>query len=451
MLREPTDVEMVVINKMAKQELKKEQCMIIEGMPANDMMLTSYGYYIGTSSLFNFKTDLEAGQIPMNVMHRRDLALGNWLPGEIARMSPGELIASPQDLARAKQGKNYVLRSNLYMMKGLSMGNYSTDQLAKAYMGGLLQDVSITWFGRPGECMMPCSICGNDIRDYMKCEHIPLREYDGVLCTYDVEGAHLTNIALVDDGGLPGATLASGEVQVLMAEDGAVDWESIKKLAMNREITGQLAMPGGIIGRAPETNRLKGQKRKEESDMDFKGFCVKFEKELSETYVLKANHDKVAQDLTTAQEQLTTVNGELTTVKEQLTTAQTELTTTKEKLTAKETEYTNLEKQFGDANVELNEKREHAEIGKARLTELQAEYHRLGVVINGDKWIEETKDTQLNAMSITDREKFLSAEIAQMKEHPSAKELAGQKTKNGPDNPPKSRPYDHRQNPALYT
>lgn len=382
-LRQPTDKELSFINStIAKKKLSANDVYILDSKPANTVMLTCYSYFIGASSLFNFKGDLESGKIPIHVMHMRDVPLGRVLPGEISKM-----------------GEGYELSAPFYMPKDFSNGRYKTDDLAKAYETGTLDQVSIRWGkgdGAKDNVQLVCGICGNDIRDYNKCEHIPGKEYDGKLCTFTVENAHLKEISLVDKGGLPGATL-SGISYEEPEGKGTIGFENmadIKRLSMNSDLCFTLSMPinGGEINKATSGGY----------NMKFEDFLKQFANDLAALFVKKEDHEKVVTDLKGKETTLST-----------LTTDHEKLKKDHETLTG---EHTELTKKFANVNAELETDKELKAIGTATLEGLSAEYHRLGVALHGEKWDKGAKDTLLNALSITEREKSLKVEIETMKD-----------------------------------
>lgn len=225
-MRLPTEKEMILINQQAKRPGKADDFMVFDAKPANDFMLTTYRYYLGTSSLKNFVADLDRERLRLGTSHKRDLNLGRWLPGEIVSVDTPE---------GARQGRSYQLQAPFYMPKGLTIGQYNTDELAKGIETGILTDISIEWYGGTPKC----DICGEDVRNGEECPHIPGREYDGVMATFTVENAHLGACDLVDDGGLPLATLSDGEGTDWKLS-GPVNMDGIKKLSVDHPMTGLL-------------------------------------------------------------------------------------------------------------------------------------------------------------------------------------------------------------------
>lgn len=230
MLRKPTPDELSFINKnIAKKIVVEDDCYILDAVPANDYMLTCYFYTLGTSSLFNFKQDLQSeNRVPMQINHSPDIPMGTWLPGEVVKNEQG-----------------YDLRTPLYMTKGLEINGYKTDELAKAYQAGHLTDVSISWTG--GKPI--CDICHLDIRS-SDCPHFPGMAYneDGEIATCTIEDGHLQEISLVWKGGLPGAKLCNS-MGCEMTENKEtvfipfVNWEEVKAQGTDTNLSFTMSMP----------------------------------------------------------------------------------------------------------------------------------------------------------------------------------------------------------------
>lgn len=395
MIRVPNEAELTLINAQAKKPLTAGDVYVVDAVMANDFMTTCYYYNIGTSSLLNFQKDLQAERLRLGASHERDLNFGRWLPGE---------IVSVDTPSNALKGKSYQLEAPFYMPKGLTVGKYNTDELAKAIEAGIIADVSIEWEGEQ-DLRLACNICGNDIRDYEKCEHYPGKEYDGKLCTFSLENAHLSACDLVDDGGLPGASLSSGS-EFLFAGRSDLFANEIKNLSkeggMNGSLRFSLADKGGLT--------VKWEDAKKQ-----------FEKELIEEYVLKADHENTLAKTLSENEQ---AKGDL------------------EKLQG---EHTALTEKFADINDEINSIKSLSDVGKAHLEYLTKEYHRLGVALNDDKWVEEVENNLISGLADDmKRAEYLASKIELMSG--SLKERLEKKQEQKTDN----KEYTHLDDPDLY-
>ena len=79
----------------------------------------------------------------------------------------------------SENGVNYI-KPYFYLLKEIS----ETDDLVAGIKGGIYREGSIGF----RFTQATCSICGNDMWDMRKCEHIPGAKYDGVLCFYWYDG-----------------------------------------------------------------------------------------------------------------------------------------------------------------------------------------------------------------------------------------------------------------------
>jgi len=481
MLRKPNEKELAYINdRIAKKTLTADDVYIFDEVSiANDFMLTSYGYYLGTSSLFNFKNDLEKNKIPVQINHKTDIPLGTWLPGEIRTVTPPE---------GAKQGKNYELVASLYMPMGLEINGYKTDEIVKAYQTGTLTDVSIAWTdGRP-----VCDICGKDYLS-QECSHMVGMEYEGVTCTVTIEDAHLAECSLVWSGALPGAQLDD--------EIASIDWSGIKTSASLTPISGSLTIKMPLLKEdkimksqlALTHNSKLAENEPAWGDVDKtklprNAFADQGEEgkkstwryphhwvkngEVGEDGIYKSGDMYLhrggliaawaaANGARSGQEASEEVKAHLRAhrkaigldgddyltfddfceiFKEQLE----ERFVAKEKFDELTKEHNDLTQKFAELNVDLEMARKNAEIGKKRLEELVSEYHRLGVILYADKWIEETKNENLIAMDVNKRYEFLLSEIKLM-ETDIRKNLEKKTERITTEDR-----YEHKDNPKYY-
>lgn len=390
--RNPTEDELSYINsKIAKKKCEADDVFILADVRmANDFMLTSYNYYLGSSTLQNFAADLARENIPLQINHEPGIPLGTWLPGTVQ--------VSPDAFRGDKTGKQSELVAHLYMPRNLELGGYKTDDLVKAYHAGTLTDVSVGWYKAES---LPCSVCGNDIRDWEQCSHVPGRAYNGEKCTFTVEGAHLGECSLVWAGGLPGATLSA-------------DIETIKnnKGAITQNLSGTLSFP-----------LTKSHREESDMTMTFDEVKEKFKAELAAEYVLKSDHEQEI------------AGGYCSRSDYDLLVADLE---------AARTDLAGMTQKFADANAELEANKVFAPVGEKYASTLVDEYNRLGTALHGEKWDHETKGEYLSKMEPSDRVKFLEGEISLIKEQLTK---VHEKPEGGAK---RDGPYTHRDNPALY-
>lgn len=170
--------------------------------------LDSHSTRMAQSTLKNFAAEAEAG---VSFLYSHDIT------ELIGRSMGGQFIGG--------QG-NGIPRvvADFYITPGLKLGNVESDQIIRAIDSGTLRDVSTGFYG--GEWM--CSICGNDIWDWQNCRHYPGCKFEvqadgkteAIVCTADVENAHLAEESGVYKGSTPGAMIAKATRQ---AQEGTLE------------------------------------------------------------------------------------------------------------------------------------------------------------------------------------------------------------------------------------
>lgn len=169
----------------------------------------SHSTRMAQSSLKNYATEAQSG---VSFLYSHDVR-------ELMGRSMGGQFIGAQGNGVAR------VTSDFFITPGLRLGEVESDQMILAIDSGTLTDVSIGFFG--GQWI--CSICGNDIWDwYGECRHYPGYkaevQADGkterVLCTADVEDAHLAETSGVYKGSTPGAMIEKANRQ---AREGSLD------------------------------------------------------------------------------------------------------------------------------------------------------------------------------------------------------------------------------------
>jgi hypothetical protein len=176
---------------------------------ASSTRLDSHGTRMAVSTLKNYAAEAEAG---VSFLYSHDNR-------EIVGRSMGGRFVNAQGNGVAR------FTADFFAVPGVKLGSVSSDQIIFAIDSKMLRDVSVGFYG--GEWM--CSICGRDIWG-MECRHWPLMKYevehDGrteeVLCTADVENAHLAEVSGVYKGSTPGAAIGKAERE---AKDGRLSPE----------------------------------------------------------------------------------------------------------------------------------------------------------------------------------------------------------------------------------
>ncbi len=155
---QPTKEELVIINEhFAKVPYKSENELYSFPAMIIDNRMTAYFTRVHPTFLDQCTKDLING-VGFLVGHDK-----NKLP--MARSFKGQLVSDGEDIE---------VFAKFFMQKDLEINGINTDAFMQAFLGGTTEDVSIGFSAKRFEC----SICGNDIRNYAKCKHIPGKRYN---------------------------------------------------------------------------------------------------------------------------------------------------------------------------------------------------------------------------------------------------------------------------------
>ncbi len=158
----------------------------------SNQRLDSYFTKMGVSTLRNFAQAANDGVAFQNSHRWMELPLGQSVEG---------LFVEDADTARTL--------AVFYTLPDLNVNNVNTSQFIDGLRAGIIQDVSVGFYG--GQFI--CSICGRDMWRDMECRHWPGFTYDvkdgettrQVLATATVENGLLSEVSAVYDGATPGA------------------------------------------------------------------------------------------------------------------------------------------------------------------------------------------------------------------------------------------------------
>lgn len=159
----------------------------------------SHSTRMAVSSLRNYAREAEEG-VSFLYSHDREEIVGHSMAGRFVN-AQGNGVAH--------------VDADFYLIPGMRLGTVESDQVILGIDTKVLRYVSIGFYG--GEWI--CSICGFDIWDFEECRHYPGYTFkvqaDGetndVLCTADVENAHLAEVSSVYKGSTPGAIITKAE------------------------------------------------------------------------------------------------------------------------------------------------------------------------------------------------------------------------------------------------
>lgn len=173
-VRPPSQEELALINQhFSKRELSAEELYVFDIFAADDHTVTAYFSRLGSDMIEAFHRD---------AMKRHSDSKGpivGYLFGHNDMMIPsGSIFKSELVMESMVQGENQSkvvqkFRPSVFMLKNLNVAGLNTDDYIRAYEAGHTEDVSVGFIA----AMFTCDICGNDIRDFWNCRHVPGRTY----------------------------------------------------------------------------------------------------------------------------------------------------------------------------------------------------------------------------------------------------------------------------------
>ena len=244
----PTDKHLEKINKMAKRTLSKDEVFVYPHKMAGDMIIP-HRYIQLTKQLLNVFVNNANDGVAFLLDHswtyrspKHALPYGKVFEGWLGKESivEGETISF--------NGTNYIVRDQ-------EKDGISTNSIISDIETGILFDTSIGW----GADFFECSICGNDIRNYYKCPHIPGKKY--VIDDSDSDGdevklcyamakppGYLMEDSAVFDGAYPGAGTSLSKHEGIETNEGTfVVVDDFKSLSQDSRVYGTYSSKGGIL------------------------------------------------------------------------------------------------------------------------------------------------------------------------------------------------------------
>ena len=159
----PTEQQLQIINsKFSQTPLTADDCFVFSNLMI-DNLPTSYYSIIQPALLNTFMEDTKQGIALLLVHNNKKLPVGRSFDARIKN----EYVADV--------GKEVLtLYGDFYIPLGIALeGGMTTDDIARGIDTGINFATSIGFSAKRWDC----SICGNDIRDYRACPHIPGKKY----------------------------------------------------------------------------------------------------------------------------------------------------------------------------------------------------------------------------------------------------------------------------------
>lgn len=164
----PTDEQWEKMKKHIKSDrYKKEDFFVFETLAVGDRIVPNRYTRLMPDLLDTMKEDAQKG-VSLMLNH-------NWAQAGVQSIPIGKVFDARID-ASSQSGETTTLYTTQYILKDDSkVDGYSKNDIINLIESGILSDTSIGW-GTTTEAYK-CSICGNSIYDYSKCDHIPGRKY----------------------------------------------------------------------------------------------------------------------------------------------------------------------------------------------------------------------------------------------------------------------------------
>lgn len=233
----PTQEQLEKINRFAKTNLNPDDIEVFRNLMIDTLPVKSHGLIISEELLKKFEQDVKNG-VPQMLSH-----ITEFLP--VGRVFDGEIVDEEVDGMKVK-----TLYGEFYIPRGVKVTGYNitTDDLIEMINKGILTDTSIGFFATK----IKCNICGNDIRNFLVCPHIPNQEYDvdgqKVICYGIVEGdGELTENSLVYSGACERAVVLSkdgSEIKSVKRE--GIKVEDVKRIPLNAKMMFRFSKNGGM-------------------------------------------------------------------------------------------------------------------------------------------------------------------------------------------------------------
>lgn len=164
----PTDEQWEKMQKHIKTDkYKKEDFFVFETLAVGDKIVPNRYMKLTPQLLEIMKQDAQKG-VSLMLNH-------NWSQLGVQSIPIGKVFDARID-GPSQSGETTTLYTTQYILRDDSkVDGYSKNDIIKLIETGILADTSVGW-GTTRESYK-CSICGNSIYDWRKCEHIPGRKY----------------------------------------------------------------------------------------------------------------------------------------------------------------------------------------------------------------------------------------------------------------------------------
>ncbi len=414
----PTQEQLTKINQFTQVPLTSENVYVFPNMMIDDQV-TAYSSVISPALLQTFQKNAQRGVALLMNHNNRQLPVGRSFDAEIrydTDSETGRPITS--------------LYGDFYIDLGRNtQGGISTDDVGKGIDAGTTFDTSIGFNAEHWDC----SICGNDIRNWFSCEHIPGEKYviskngmdtiETCLVIVGADGAgELLENSLVYAGACNRATITKGSFSADSVSDSDIGTklhvvDDFKNIPLDACIYQYYTKDGSVLFTHTEERTNGSQELKKRSEQSMK---------LEELMQLLAKYgvnggtpeavESALQAFVATQGQLTAIQTELATSQSDLSGVRSELTQATEKVTELEGKLAQSETTIGElssANEVLTEK---AGLGETYRADLITKTLEAGVRAQGNSFNQPLFSKFLETLSIDEIKGALAGFEAQVAE-----------------------------------
>ena len=295
----PTDEQGEKMKRHIKGDnYKKEDFFVFETLAVGDKIVPNRYMKLMPDLLATMREDAEKG-VSLMLNHNwsqfgvQSIPIGKVFDGRIAESS--------------QEGETTTLYTTQYILRDDSkVDGYSKNDIIKLIESGVLADTSVGW-GTTRDSYK-CSICGNSIYDYRKCEHIPGRKYivneetnevkECIIHAHSPKEKHAGNNVLMEnsvvfDGAYPNAVIQSAAGEEIDTPNGKLKYLNGKEDLSEKDLILGYAT-GGTINLMYKPTLGKGGLENMEENQENE--VTELETEVTETNASEVNEETTVEN-----------------------------------------------------------------------------------------------------------------------------------------------------------
>jgi hypothetical protein len=277
---------------------KKEDFFVFETLAVGDKIVPNRYMKLMPDLLETMREDAEKG-VSLMLNH-------NWSQLGVQSIPIGKVFDGRIDTS-SQEGETTTLYTTQYILRDDSkVDGYSKNDIIKLIESGILADTSVGW-GTTRDSYK-CSICGNSIYDYRKCEHIPGRKYivdeetnevkECIIHAHSPKEKHAGNNVLMEnsvvfDGAYPNAVIQSAIGEEIDTPNGKLKYLNGKEDLSEKDIIFGYAT-GGTINLMYKPTLGKGGLENMEENQENE--VTELETEVTETNASEVNEETVVEN-----------------------------------------------------------------------------------------------------------------------------------------------------------